>query len=317
MTGWLRKNLSLMLGALFSATFSAHAQEPPEAGRQNYADPTVFGYRVTWEPSELEQEVLKALSRNRPRHMAASGAVIDASAGAHFVFDGSVPTVVCAPLQLCDIELQAGEKVQGLNIADSARWNVEAAISGEGHDAVQHVLVHPKDVGIRTVLVVTTNRRTYRLRLLADEKRYMTSIVFSYPGKALEVFRQHRDIREQQQGRAGGRFGGRGAQTQLSGWQALSFAYELEGDDPPWKPVRVYNNGLQTVIEMPFAMRQTEAPALLVIRAEGGPFSDDEEVQVNFRVQGTRYLVDAVFDVADLIAGVGALQQRVRIRRLR
>ena len=98
--------------------------------------------------------------------------------------------------------------------------------------------------------------------------------------------------------------------------RALSFNYALEGDDPPWKPVRVYNDGLQTVIEMPFAMKQTEAPTLLVIRAEGGLFTDDDVVQVNFHTEGTKYLVDMVFDVADLVVGVGSSQRKVRIRRL-
>ena len=78
---------------------------------------------------------------------------------------------------------------------------------------------------------------------------------------------------------------------------------------------RVYNDGLQTVIEMPFAMRQTEAPTLLVVRAEGGLFTSDDVVQVNFHADGTRYIVDMVFDVADLVAGVGSSQQKVRIRR--
>jgi type IV secretion system protein TrbG len=77
----------------------------------------------------------------------------------------------------------------------------------------------------------------------------------------------------------------------------------------------VYNDGLQTVIEMPFAMKQTEAPTLLIIRAEGGVFTSDDLLQVNFHADGTKYIVDMVFDVADLIVGVGSNQQKVRIRR--
>jgi type IV secretory pathway VirB9-like protein len=37
-----------------------------------------------------------------------------------------------------------------------------------------------------------------------------------------------------------------------------------------WKPVRVYNDGRKTIIEMPGTMQQTEAPTLLVVRKEGG-----------------------------------------------
>jgi type IV secretion system protein VirB9 len=62
-------------------------------------------------------------------------------------------------------------------------------------------------------------------------------------------------------------------------------------------------------------MAQTEAPTLLVVRKEGGWLSDDETVIVNYRVQNDRYIVDAVFDKAILIAGVGSNQARVTITR--
>ena len=94
----------------------------------------------------------------------------------------------------------------------------------------------------------------------------------------------------------------------------LSFDYELSGS-ASWKPVRVYNDGRKTIIEMPGTMQQTEAPTLLVVRKEGGLFTDDETVLVNYRVQGNRYIVDTVFDRAILIAGVGSSQDRVTISR--
>ena len=95
---------------------------------------------------------------------------------------------------------------------------------------------------------------------------------------------------------------------------SLSFAYEVSGS-AAWKPVRVYNDGRKTIIQMPSTMAQTEAPALLVVRKDGGVFIDDETVMVNYRVQGDRYIVDSVFDKAILIAGVGSSQDRVTIQR--
>ena len=94
----------------------------------------------------------------------------------------------------------------------------------------------------------------------------------------------------------------------------LNFDYDLDGS-ASWKPVRVYNDGRKTIIEMSKAMQQTESPSLLVVRKEGGFFSDDETVMVNYRVQGDRYIVDTVFDKAILIAGVGSGQDRVTITR--
>jgi len=62
-------------------------------------------------------------------------------------------------------------------------------------------------------------------------------------------------------------------------------------------------------------MSQTEAPTLLVVRKDGGLFSDAETVMVNYRVQNNRYIVDSVFDKAILVAGVGSSQDRVTITR--
>ena len=94
----------------------------------------------------------------------------------------------------------------------------------------------------------------------------------------------------------------------------LDFAYSVTGDTA-WKPLRVYNDGQKTIIQMPSIMAQTEAPTLLLLNKEGGIFSEDETVMVNYRLQGDRYIVDTVFDKAILIAGVGGNQSRVTITR--
>ena len=79
--------------------------------------------------------------------------------------------------------------------------------------------------------------------------------------------------------------------------------------------MRVYNDGRKTVIQMPETMGQSEAPTLLVVRKDGGLFSAEDTVMVNYRVQGDRYLVDTVFDKAILIVGVGRHQERITVTR--
>jgi type IV secretion system protein TrbG len=281
------------------------------------AEDTYFGDRKL-EPSPDESEALQALESSRPRGAPSSKPVITADKSVRFVFGASLPVVICAPLQVCDIELQPGEEVRSVQVGDSVRWSVEPAVTGVPPLEVQHVIVKPADVGLRTSLVVTTNRRTYRMKLASDRQQYMASVSFAYPQDAQarwsELARPQR-AQTPRQRRSSPEHENDGTAVRTDVLRALSFNYELEGDDPPWKPVRVYNDGLQTVIEMPFAMRQTEAPSLLVVRAEGGLFTSDDVMQVNFHTDGTRYIVDMVFDVADLVAGVGSSQQKVRIRR--
>lgn len=224
-----------------------------------------------------------------------------------FVYGAQRPSIVCAVLQICDVALQAGEQVNSIQLGDTARWNVEPAISGAGPTEVLHLVIKPLDVGLETSLVVTTNRRTYHLKLRSHRTEYMPQVAFTYPEEALAkwdaIKTRERDERQEKTMPSTGEYLG-----------DLSFEYDVEGS-PAWKPVRVYNDGRKTILQMPRAMQQTEAPSLLVVRRDGGVFTDDETVMVNYRVQGDRYIVDTVFDKAILIAGVGSSQDRVTITR--
>jgi P-type conjugative transfer protein TrbG len=207
------------------------------------------------------------------------------------------------------VELQPGEQVNNLNVGDP-RFTIEPALSGAGAAEVQHLIIKPLDVGLQTTLVITTNRRTYHMTLRSHRTEFMARVGFNYPEDASAKWdairvREVKDKKERQE------------QTLPQTREYLgdlNFKYDLSGS-APWKPVRVYNDGVKTVIQMPAAMAQTEAPTLLVVRREGGIFTDDETVMVNYRVQGDRYIVDTVFDKAVLIAGVGRSQDRVMITR--
>lgn len=225
-----------------------------------------------------------------------------------FIFGSQQPSIVCAVLQVCDVALQAGEQVNNINLGDTARWTVEPAISGVGATEVQHLIIKPMDVGLETMLIVTTNRRTYHLKLRSHRTEYMAQVGFTYPEEALakwDAIQKHKTVERQKSTipETGEYLGN------------LSFNYSVTGSTS-WKPLRVYNDGKKTIIQMPKTMAQTEAPTLLVVRKEGGWFKDDETVMVNYRVQGDRYIVDTIFDKAILIAGVGSSQDRVTIERV-
>lgn len=233
--------------------------------------------------------------------------VAGADGAIRFLFGAQQPSIVCAVLQVCDIELQAGEQVNSIHLGDTARWTVEPAVTGSGAAEVQHLVIKPMDVGLETSLIVSTDRRTYHLRLRSHRSEFMPRVGFTYPEEALAKWdaiktRAGRERQDRTLAGTGEYLGD------------LSFAYEVSGT-AAWKPVRVYNDGKKTIIQMPASMQQAEAPALLVVRKEGSLFKDDETVMVNYRVQGDRYIVDAVFDKAVLVAGVGRGQDRVTITR--
>ncbi|WP_372865837.1 P-type conjugative transfer protein TrbG [Pseudomonas sp.] len=266
-------------------------------------------YFSTNNPTLTQQEKAAiAISQRWQRASATGIKPVDSGDGyVRFIFGAQQPSIVCAVLQVCDVALQAGEQVNSINLGDTARWAVEPAITGFGATEVQHLIIKPMDVGLETSLVVTTNRRTYHFKLRSHRTEYMPQVAFTYPEEALAKWeaiktRQQAEIKRDTIPQTGEYLGD------------LNFEYTVAGN-VSWKPVRVYNDGVKTIIEMPKAMSQTEAPTLLVVRKEGGWFKDDETVMVNYRVQSNRFIVDSIFDKAILIAGVGKSQDRVTIQR--
>ncbi len=214
--------------------------------------------------------------------------------------------VVCAVLQVCDISLQPGEQFNGLNGGDP-RFTVEPGISGSGSNQIVHLVLKPLDVGLDTALVVMTDRRTYHFRLRSTRDQSMPYARFNYPEdvaakwaaiRKAEVKERHENTIPQTREYLGN----------------LDFGYSVEGK-ARWKPVRVYNDGMKTIIEMPDGMGQSESPTLLVVRRDGGVFREAETQMVNYRVQGNRYVVDNIFDKAILVAGVGSNQDKITIER--
>lgn len=227
---------------------------------------------------------------------------------AYFLYGAQQPSIVCAVLQVCDVALQAGEMVNSIHLGDTARWQVEPAITGSGSAEVQHLIIKPLDVGLTTSLVVTTDRRTYHLRLRSHRTEYMPSVAFTYPEDALAKWKtiQRRERQTIERGTipATGEYLGN-----------LSFNYDVTGA-ADWKPVRVYNDGKKTIIEMPKEFHhRTEAPVLMAVRRANGLFKKNEHVTVNYRVQGERYIVDTVFEKAIMVAGVGSTKKQVTITR--
>jgi type IV secretion system protein VirB9 len=235
----------------------------------------------------------------------AEGAVV-------YEFGATLPFIVCAPLYICDVQLQAGEIINNIDIGDAVRWKISPASSGEAGSQVTHVLIKPTDAGLKTNLVITTTKRTYVLNLTSSPTDWMPRVSFSYPEEqkaawseyvanqkaaiAVEAARQT-DIRRA---------------TVLPTGQPLAqldFGFSLSGDTPEWRPLRVYADGSKTYIQFPTKMKFGEAPALI-----GVGDGNTAEI-INYRMEGDRYVVDQVINRAALISGVGGRQVKVEIKR--
>ena len=224
-----------------------------------------------------------------------------------YTFGAGLPTVVCAPLRVCVVEFQAGEKIVGEpHIGDSVRWMVSPASAGNAPQSIPMVVLKPKSPGLDTNLLVTTDRRAYYLRLVSKPEEYLARVAFSYPEDDEGRWRAHL-AREQEQ---------RKQQeievtriTPVESLENLYFDYRITGGNESMRPVRVVDDGKKTYIQMATEAAHRELPALAVLGADG------KAELVNFRVKGQMYIVDRLFDRAALILGAGRKAQKTEIIR--
>ncbi len=213
-----------------------------------------------------------------------------------FLFGQVQPSVVCSPLQVCDIELQAGEIVRDVLLGDTVRWKVEPATSGAPGQQTVHLIVKPAEAGLITSMVVTTSRRTYHIQLKSHHSQYMARVGFDYPE---DISSRFAEVKARMEASI---VPGAGVPA-----DQLDFAFRMSGT-APWRPTRIYSDGTRTYIQFPSSLSGQDAPVLFVV-------SSGQNRIVNYRMNGAMMVVDYRLDEAILVSGVGRRQQKITIRR--
>ncbi|UPT64909.1 MAG: TrbG/VirB9 family P-type conjugative transfer protein [Hyphomonadaceae bacterium JAD_PAG50586_4] len=195
---------------------------------------------------------------------------------------GAIYELYTNPNYVSTILLEPGESLTNIAAGDTARWIVsqaDAEAQGEGRTIV---LVKPQEAGLRTNVVLITDRRTYLIEAISQAgAAYSAQVAWSYPQT------EH-------------------APNTATPLDALNFNYRIRttrGPAPQWAPVRVFDDGRRTWIEFASAVEAGDLPPLFVISGEGAEL-------VNYRViaapNGPRYMVDRILDVGELRLGTRA-----------
>lgn len=227
-----------------------------------------------------------------------------------FAFGAGLPTVVCAPLRVCLIELQSGEKIVGEpQIGDSVRWNVAPATYGKGDEATAMLVLKPQMPGLDTNLLITTDRRAYYLRLVSKAEEYVSRVAFVYnDDDGGKKWKEH-FAEQKREELVAARDKAQAQPALLLAVESLHFDYLIKGGDENIRPQRVFDDGSKTYIQMSAKVANREAPVLLVLGADG-----TGEV-VNYRMRDQMYIVDRLFERAQLVLGSGKKAQKVEISR--
>lgn len=218
-----------------------------------------------------------------------------------------MPTMVCAILRSCIIDLEPGESITGIKPGDKVRWKFSKVVSGEGATEQTHIIVKPIEEGIETNVAISTNRRLYDVLLRAGSADSMIHRMgFYYPSDMVGEWSAQQKVAAEHDASVVDTLG-------KVDVEAINFAYSWSANryakKQPMAPVRVFDDGHQTYIQFDPAIKDYEAPTLMVRAADG------QWQIVNYRMVGTYYKVDRLFNEALLALGTGRKAAQVTIRR--
>lgn len=220
---------------------------------------------------------------------------------------GRVFEVRAAPLRVTTLSLAPGETLVAKAAGDTVRWQIGEVTSGADGGRQTHVVLKPLRRGLDTNLVLTTNKRIYLIDLKSGPVEGfnpavawtfgLDAVLTSSPAEAARrpesepaPFRPEPVVLPQ--GEPDGRY-----------------RIEPQGRKARWTPTAVFNDGRRTFITFDPDLQVDDAPALFVIAPDG------ERQLVNYRQVGGLFVVDRVFDRAELRLG-DRRPQVVVLRRL-
>ncbi|MGJ8530133.1 TrbG/VirB9 family P-type conjugative transfer protein [Maritalea sp.] len=253
-----------------------------------------------------------------------------------FVYGDSQPRLVCGLFLMCDIAMERGEIINVVRIGDSTRWVLSPARVGEGDSFVEHILVKPSEAGLNTNLFVATNRRSYMISLVSSEKDNMGEVGFLYgnsnwsnstisSNSGVAVSGNTNNIETQQMGdmsllpRPVGEQ--RGVQVitvdptpvgeEVVG-EDLNFNYHISPSDVAWRPIRAYDDGERSYIDLDRRkVGANKLPVFLINDTD----SRGEMVVYRYDSQRSRFIIDALFEKGTLMLGKGRTKKKVIIKR--
>lgn len=233
---------------------------------------------LTPEPASKKPERVSAppQSLSEVNKAARQGAANAAYEDATLVYDyapGALYELQTAPSYISTILLEPGETVLDIAAGDTTRWMVSQTVTGAGETSRTLIIVKPLAAKLKTNIVLATDRRAYLIEAVSVAgDTYTAQVAWSYPKPPV---------------------------PEAPPPPVLNYGYDIT---PPWRkapvwtPVSVWDDGRKTWIAFSSNVAAADMPPLFVRTGEGLEL-------VNYRAEGQTYVVDRVFDRAELRLG--------------
>jgi type IV secretion system protein TrbG len=225
-----------------------------------------------------------------------------------YTYGQGVPTVVCSTLQVCELDIEPGEVItkDALDWGDH-RFELVARTAGSGPEQFSYLVVKPTEPGLDTTMTVGTDKRLYYVRLVSTDHEHMARVAFTYPdeeAKRLKAAEEAKHAEAERHKAEAERLAKLSTDKPL---RNRNYEVKLHGKDAQYlKPEKIADDGVHTHITLPEEARHRGLPVVEVADARG-------PIPANARWHGNELIIDAVFEQACLVEGVGRKQQRACI----
>ena len=187
------------------------------------------------------------------------------------------------------------------------RFEVVARTAGSGPEQFRYLVVKPTEPGLDTTMTVGTDKRLYYVRLVSTDHGHMARVAFTYPdeeAKKLKAAEEAKRAEAERQKAEAERLAKLSTDKPLRNW---NYEVKLHGKDAQYlKPEKIADDGVHTHITLPEEARHRGLPVVEIADARG-------PIPANTRWDGNELIIDAVFEQACLVEGVGRKQQRACI----
>lgn len=199
--------------------------------------------------------------------------------------DGYIYTIYCSPGHATDLRLESGEELLSSPVVgDGSRWEFLQGSSIQDGKSIVHIFIRPTVSDVSTTVTLTTNRRTYYLKLISFETIFMFALQFRYPKVGSLITQSDNTSSSFTQG---------GSLTPTITNKGLDFDFLIEKrqkNSPPWRPNNVYTDGKRTYLQLsPYFTDTLEAPSIYFLK----DYTKENDMSIiNYSIHGTLYIAD-------------------------
>jgi type IV secretion system protein VirB9 len=221
-----------------------------------------------------------------------------------YTFGGGIAPIVCALLQVTEIDLEPGEHSteKDVDVGDD-EFHISVHKGGDRAAEFDYLIIKPTVANVETTLTVGTNKRVYYFRLIATQREHIARIAFTYPEEEARR-RKEAELAKKAEADEAVRLEALAPNREMKNWK---YSLDLRGKQAHYMvPVSVADNGLRTEIQLSQQVRKLGLPAFEITGAAG-------PIPANSHWEENKLIVDALFDRGCLLQGVGKNQQKVCI----